>query len=255
MDTFEDRIEAQQELLTKAQESLVEIRDEIKTVKRSQLRKNELEGLQSDEESTLAEIEEIQAAIEELKSKVEVIDGLYSETPTTHQVRILQVEGDVKISTGDSTVTPTMAGAIGIGDQVVVSTDSFVEFISTDGSLIQLGEDTTFVIKSIDENRSEYSLSKGRLHGYFDCVEMAGAECRQFSIAPLELEDGEVSFEASDGVEARYYLLDGEALYLGADQGTFEFPAGNMVMVDTDSSVYGPMLMNVDWVEKWWLNF
>jgi hypothetical protein len=104
-----------------------------------------------------------------------------------------------------------------------------------------------------------YMVEHGRVHGEFACIEAGGDDCRKFVVAAddysVALSAGELSYQLESNGERRYYVVDGEVNFYHEDTELPGIPMNNMITVEPNGQIHGPMQLNFRWMPAWWRKY
>lgn len=247
--------EAQNELLRQQRVLLDDIRERMKNAERSRSAVM-IRSLGTEERAVLGRIEAIESRIARIEKTRSLVGAMAAEALTSHNIRVVRFEGTVLH--GDEGSTTPLTDSIDPGDKVTLETgsDGFVELISTDGAIFQVGPGSKVYVNASNDAMTRYQVDHGQIHGQFDCVEVDGSACRDFVIDAGDYRasttDGELSYQLIQGGERRFFVVEGEAKFVLGDSEMPGIPMNSMIAIAPGGQVHGPMRLNFSWMPLWW---
>jgi len=206
---------------------------------------------------TLQKIEKIQSKIGVLQAALNVVDQLKLAELNAHAARPLSRTVGAYFSDHNKTKDLPLNTLLKEGDRLVTDEHGFLEFISTDGSFIQVGPQSSIRLNSNGSTHSDYSLERGKLHGVFKCIKVTDQPCREFDVHTSDFtakfRTTELVMEILESGEHRIIVLDGNVVLTPPlDGGGVRLTAGLMVETTAEGKLQGPFNMDLNWIKRWW---
>lgn len=207
------------------------------------------------EQFVLKTLEKIRSELQMVKTAITIIDELKETGFESHvAVPSRRIAHVFLTSNGKKSALPAQLKQ---GDSVETVQEGLLEFVSTDGSIIQIGSNSSMLFESIDGNSSSYLLTRGKLHGLFHCIEVPALACREFKISTPglsgTLRGTELVMEILPTGEQRVIVMAGMVELDRVNGGTpIRLSKGTMMQLSADGVMHGPFDMKLNWVKRWW---
>jgi hypothetical protein len=208
------------------------------------------------EDFTLQRLGNIETEIGILQSTLDVANQLQSAATREHIARPLRRTVDAYFSDDTATLL-SLTTQLKQGHSLSTGEGGFLEFLSTDGSIFQVGPKSSIQFESIGDAHSDYRLRQGKLHGVFTCIKLQDRPCRQFRVSNSNFtahsSGSELAMEILDSGEQRIIVLNGNVhLKQRGSDDVIELTTGLMVETTVDGRIQGPFNLDLSWVKRWW---
>jgi ferric-dicitrate binding protein FerR (iron transport regulator) len=191
------------------------------------------------------------------QAQLEVIEKALRLDLKDHLAFAAKVRGKVCKKTADGLVSFDSNTPIRAGDELQTGPDGFVKMIFTEGSIIQIGPNTTFKVTQLEGERSLYEVFKGRLHGVMECMKKSRDACRRIRIssssAVIAVRGTEFNIDASLPDTTTVIIMDGsvEITHQLLKQ-VVEAKKGEQVVITEKGILHEPSMITLDSVKQWW---
>lgn len=191
------------------------------------------------------------------QAQLQVIDKALRLDLKDHLAFATKVRGKVYKKTADGLVGFDGNTPLTAGDELQTGPDGFVKMIFTEGSIIQIGPNTTFKAIQLGEEQSFYEVFRGRLHGIMECMKKTRAACRHVRIhsgsAVLAVRGTEFDVNASLPDRTTVLIMEGLVEITHQQRGqVVEAKKGEQVVITENGILQEPSAVNLNSVKQWW---
>ena len=194
-------------------------------------------------------------AIEDKRLKA--VEDTLKLNPKTHVALASRIRGKVYKKTDKGWVSFDSNSPIAPGDEVKTGEGGFVELMFTDGSIINLDENTTFRAVKLDEKESIYEALKGHIRLQFECIKKRGEPCRQWKIRTPKAVIGprgtDFQIDVRPDGRATIIVMDGVVEIRHREGGkVVEVKAGQKAVITKDGEVRHISPVDLRTIDRWW---
>lgn len=143
------------------------------------------------------------------------------------------------------------------GDQINTGSNSAAELIFTDGSITDLGPNTTFKVIEPGEEKSVYEVIKGKIHAQYLCIKQKHMLCRQLTYRSpagiaVSIRGTEFEMEIAPEGAATITVVDGIVEVSGKNSDKVTKAEGGEKIVITEKGIEGPFTVDFGSSGRWW---
>jgi hypothetical protein len=191
------------------------------------------------------------------QAQLEVIEKALRLNSKDHLALAGIVRGEVYKKTAEGLRRFDSSTPLRAGDELQTGPDGFAKMIFTEGSVIQIGPNTTFKATQLEADQSIYEVFKGRLHGVMECMKKSRSACRRVRMhsgsAVLAVRGTEFDVDASLPDRTTVIVMDGfvEITHQRLNQ-VIEAKKGDQVVITEKGLLHEPSAITFDSFKQWW---